>query len=283
MKFDRKVRQIMAPDTRETNQDRSQAPVGTVTRTLRVISLLADLDEQFTVKTVADGLNLAPSTAHRLLNQLASEGFVVSIPRTRSYETGPEFYRIASRILAKATAIHLAEQTMKEIAAKYDETVVFGLHDPNRHALVFIARADGSNALTYRIELNKPLSLVWGASGKAALAYVSDDEVAAALEAEGRSPASNAPPPTLVELAAQLHAVREKGFAISKGEKLAGARGIAAPVFGPGGLVGSICLTSPASQLEASGVDIESIGQDIAQYCAQLSHTLGGNVPGKPG
>lgn len=273
----------MAPNTRETSQDSPQAPVGTVTRALRLISLLADLDDQFTVKTVANNLKLAPSTAHRLLNQFASEGFVVPIPRTRSYETGPEFYRVASRILSKATAIHLAEHTMKEIAAKYDETVLFGLHDPNRHALVFIARADGSNALTYRIDLNKPLSLVWGASGKAALAYLSDDEVTAALESEGRSPASNAAPPTLEDLAAQLRAVREKGFAISKGEKLAGARGIAAPVFGPAGLVGSICLTSPATQLDASGVDIESIGQDIAKYCAQLSHTLGGKGPGKTG
>src|SRR3546814_14265980 len=77
----------------------------------------------------------------------------------------------------------------------------------------------------------RPVPLYWGASGKAILAFLPDDEIEQILRREGASPASGEKPPSLRARMAELREVRERGYAISEGQKLPGARGVAAPVF----------------------------------------------------
>jgi DNA-binding IclR family transcriptional regulator len=111
----------------------------------------------------------------------------------------------------------MAQRTITELARKHDETLVFGLYLPGDGALTFTARADGQKKLLYRIEMNTKLSLVWGASGKAALAYLPEERIASILAREGNSPASGAQPPALQDLLAELAEGRTEGYFITTG------------------------------------------------------------------
>lgn len=250
----------------------SGAGTGTVSRALALLTLLADAGGRVTVKHVGDVMQVPPSTAHRLLQLLRKEGFVDAAPGGQ-YGVGPQFYRVAARVVGGMSPATVAQPVIESIAETFNETVVFGLYLPTEGTLTFAARADGQQKLKYQIDMHKPLSLVWGASGKSVLAFLPDDVVATILAAEGPSPATGAPPPDAQQLAVELAGIRSQGWALSESEKLPDARGIAAPVYGPAGVIGCICLTSPKARMPHASTD--AIGQEVAKRAKALSHDLG--------
>lgn len=251
----------------------SEKLTGTSKRVLHMLMLIADSDGPISVRQVAKKLGLPPSTSHRLLNLLLEDGFVTYLAESATYVTGAEFYRVAARITANVNPVTMAHRAISELARKHDETLVFGLYLPGDGALTFTARADGQKKLLYRIEMNTKLSLVWGASGKAALAYLPEETIANILARESNSPASGAQPPALPDLLAELAKGRRQGYFITTGEKLPGAMGVAAPVFGPQGILGSICMTMPRERAPRS--DIRNLGREIASAARELSYQIG--------
>lgn len=246
---------------------------GTVSRALKMLTFIADAGGNVTVKQVAEEMGLAPSTVHRLLNLLRSEDYVEAKGKAGTYSIGPQFYRVAARVVSLVPLAELAQPVLDEIVHKYDETVVFGIYLPAERAMSFAARSDGKQKLTYRMDMNRPLSLVWGASGKAILAFLSDETVTDILRTEGLSPGNGAEPPSLETLHEQLTDIRLHGYAVSNGEKLPGAKGIAAPVFGASGVIGSLCLTSPEGRL--ADADMRQIAESIAGHAHTLSCLMG--------
>jgi DNA-binding IclR family transcriptional regulator len=248
------------------------AGTGTVSRALALLTMLADAGGSVTVKQVSDSMQVPPSTAHRLLQLLRKEGFVDAAAGGQ-YDIGPQFYRVAARVVGGKSPTAVAQPAIEAIAETFNETVLFGLYLPTEGALSFAARADGQQKLKYQIDMHQPLSLVWGASGKAVLAFLPADVIAAILAVEGLSPATGAQPPKAEALGAELAGIRARGWALSESEKLPDARGIAAPVFGPAGVIGCICLTSPMARMPHASTD--AIGQEVARRAKALSHDLG--------
>lgn len=137
-------------------------PTGTVSRAMRLLTLIADSDEPITIKYITDRMGLAPSTAHRLLRLLKDEGFVADVLPSRRYTIGTQFYRVSSRVVSGASQIDFIERELEELCAIHNETVLFGQYLPTEGNLSFAARRDGQQKLLYQIEMHKPLSLVWG-------------------------------------------------------------------------------------------------------------------------
>lgn len=257
----------------ESSKPAREKTIGTVSRALKLLAFIADADGDVTVKQVKEAMGLAPSTVHRLLNLLRHEGFVEAKCKAGTYGIGPQFYRVSARVVNMVPLTELAQPVLDTIVSEYDETVVFGIYLPVERAMSFVARSDGQKKLTYQMDMNKPLSLVWGASGKAILAYLPDEAVADILKSEGASLATRAAPPTLETLREQLADIRHCGYAVSDGEKLSGAEGIAAPVFGTSGVIGSLCLTAPKGRL--ADTDMQQIGNNIAAHAQTLSKLMG--------
>jgi DNA-binding IclR family transcriptional regulator len=250
-----------------------QTSSGTVSRALNLLSVFADAEGPVTIKFVCDRMGLPPSTVHRLLGLLKDEGFVADVLESRSYKIGPQFYRVSARVVGSSGAHGLIRDVMARIVEAYDETVLFGQYLPTDNSLSFAIRADGGQKLLYQIDMHKPVSLVWGASGKSILAHLPAYRVAEILADEGPAPASGMPPPSLQELSEALRAIRAKGYCVSYGEKLPGSRGIAVPVYDRSGVIGSICMTSPAAAEKKA--DNDEIGHYLLQQARRLSHDLG--------
>ena len=252
----------------------SWAPTtGTVSRALRLLAVVAESGGVISVKQVAEEMHLPPSTAHRLLQLLKKEGFVEGHPGDRKYSIGPQFYRVAARIVNHVTPAELADPLLQGLAATYDETALFGLCASHQDTFSWVRRADGTQRLQYQIELRRPQSLVWGGSGRSILAHLPLDRVKALLASEGPSPGSGAPPPSLKVLLAQLGEIRDRGYAISEGERFPESRGISAAVFNAVGVIGVICLTSPQSRPLIA--PLAEIGPAVARAAEELSSLLG--------
>ncbi len=75
--------------------------------------------------------------------------------------------------------------------------------------------------------------------------------------------------------------MRRRGYAFSAGQRLAGAIGLAAPIFGAGGEVaGDIVLTIPEQRFERR--DTEKFGQLLIRHCENVSREIGGAQGSSP-
>ena len=243
-----------------------------ISRALYLLAHLADAPGPVTVKQVSADLKVPPSTAHRLLNALAAEGVVVA-SGSGIYRIGPRFYRISARVVQGMSQVTIAQPIVDALAAKYNETVLLGRYVAADRAMDFVYRANGSQMLTYQIDLHRPMSLYWGASGKAILAFLPDDEIKQTLLRDSASSVSGEKPPSLRARMAELREVRERGYAISEGEKLPGARGVAAPIFDAKGVFGCLCMTSPQERMP--NASIGAIVKDIMEKSDEISRFLG--------
>jgi DNA-binding IclR family transcriptional regulator len=250
-----------------------EKPSGTVTRVVRVLAAIADAAGPAGVVELAESVQLPVSTVHRMLNLLRDQGLVHMEPAMHRYSAGPEFYRLAARVVSKMEITTLAQPLLQQLVDRFNETILLGLHMAAQHSLMFVARVDGSQALQYRIDLFRPLSLVWGASGKALLAFLDQETIEQTIAAEGPGPVSGRPVPPRKEIFAELECIRAQGYSVSEEEKLPGARGVAVPVFNPTGAIGSLCLTSPRERVPHGST--EDMASHLISAAGELSRLLG--------
>lgn len=256
----------------DTNADKSLS--GSGRRLLAVLSYLAD-HPRISVRSAAREMGLPASAVHRQLRLLAEAGYASVDSLDSAYLAGSELYRLSARVLSEVNPINLAEKIVDEAARVYNETVLLGLYHRGKQALSFAVRKNGEQKLMYHIEMNEPLSLAWGASGKSILAYLDEKAVAEVYNKNEHSPVSGATLPSIKNLSEELTVIRQQGYSISYGEKLPGACGIAAPVFNHEGIYGCLCLTSPQERLPKAKAALAKIALGIATYASELSQQLG--------
>lgn len=254
-----------------------QSP-GPIQRALGLLKLLAESDDPLAVRDVAAALDLPPSTSHRLLHQFISAGFVVEDPASKRYQIGPQLHRVAALIQSRSSLPTTVQPFLDELTAACDETSLFAVFDRATATVAFVAKADSSQALSYRISLNTSVSAYWGSSSQVILAYLPEQDLRRVLAAAHPSPVGGRPPLAEPAFRAHLAAIRERGWILTKGEKLPGGVGTSAPVFGAAGIVGSLTVTIPDMRFQASMAP--RIQRLVVESAGKISAVLGHRADG---
>jgi DNA-binding IclR family transcriptional regulator len=262
---------------REAGQDKERQPsgegLGTVQRVIEILRYFADRGES-SLKDLSVAVALAPSTCHRLLDILTSDGMIEHAASRHSYRVGPEFFRIAALIQAKYNIRTIAEPFLRAAVEACDETCVLSLYLPSEGKMFYAEKVDSQRLLRYQLPMNVSLSLLWGASGRSMLAWLSKADLDRVYDAEGRAPASGEALPSRKMLDQMLAAIRDRGYVVSYGQKIEGAVGFGAAVFGADGkVVGSLCITAPSSGVMRR--DETRIGKLVQGQAEKLSAALG--------
>lgn len=246
---------------------------GTVKRVVEVLRFFAERGEA-TLKEMSIALSLAPSTCHRLIDLLGREGLIEQDSTHRRYRVGVEMFRISAQVQSKNDIRSIAAPFLRELAAACDETCVLSIYLPVEGRIFFAERADSSHELRYQVAMNVPVSVLWGASGRSVLAFLDKDTVDRIYRSEGRAPGSGETLPSRAALEKDLAAIRKRGYDVTHGQKIAGAVGISAPVFGVDGkVVGSLCVTVPESRIKAK--DHPRLGAMVTSAARRLSQAIG--------
>jgi DNA-binding IclR family transcriptional regulator len=255
--------------------------VGTVARTAELIRYLAEHDGEVTVTAISRDLSLAPSTVHRLLHLLIDQGFVERGVRFQSYRVGMELYRLGNLISRKVELAELAGPFMEALAKECGDCVMLFLYVPSTKLLTLIRSVPSSDGLTYVGEMWRLEAVAWGASGRSIVAHMSEPEQREIHATAGNSPVTGKPLPAYPQFRAELAKIRERGYANTKGQKVAGAVGFSAPVYGPSGKVtASLCLTIPEFRFEIART--AQYGEMLCRKAAALSRAAGNNLPSPP-
>jgi len=248
---------------------------GTVERIVKLISYLASKEGDVGIKEIADELQLPQSTAHRLIQQLMALDMMQRVHGARRYEFGPEMYRLGAMIANKVNVVQLATASLHRIVAYTNESCALGLYRDDDATLVFAASVESPQQLRYQLDLYKPVSVLWGASGHSILAHLPPERIKSLLKKEPRSP-TGLPPLPMRALTKELALIREQGFSVSKrGEKIDGAAGVSAAIFGPSNrIVGCFSLFIPRMRYPESRES--DLARLVVKEARELSDVLSG-------
>jgi IclR family transcriptional regulator, acetate operon repressor len=256
--------------TEANNDPRSGAQ--SVERALTVLRAFENAPTDLGVSDIAHATGLAVSTAHRLTRVLCNAGLLSQDARTDRYQLGPVLVvlgRIAEQRLGFATAL----PELQKLSADTGESVNLGILVGSDVLVVLDVASD--QPLRFDQAPGTRVPAHTSAMGKCLLAHADDIKAAvAALPALERITAR-----TITDrkrLQTELHAVRERGWALNDEERNPGVRAVAVPVSSNGHTVAAIAVQGPTLRLPDKR--LPEIARRIEQTATRIAPVLAAAV-----
>jgi DNA-binding IclR family transcriptional regulator len=257
-------------------RESKSAPVGVVTRVLRILEALHAAPGGLALRDVARLTGINKSTAYRILAHLESDGYLFK-GNAGAYSIGPKLARLAS-----ATNHHTAlRETSRPILDKLweatGETINLAIPDGNEVLYLDVIESPHSFRLVSHAGMRRPMHGT--ALGKAVMAYLSAEErenLLALVKGKDERLARAGRPANLRK---ELAKVCQQGYAVDDQESTLGARCVGAPIFEEAGsVVGAISISGPTTRIGKK--QIPALGAKVAEAAQAISARLKSVVSG---
>jgi DNA-binding IclR family transcriptional regulator len=241
--------------------------------TARVVAVLDQLARTAPtgvgVRQLASELGLSRSAVHRVLQSLAAAHVARALP-SGSYAPGAVMASWAALLADRHSLLSASADVLARLVSSVDETAyLFSYEWPDHYATVLSGIQCGK-PVRYVLEVGSRAPLHAGAAGKAILAHLPPGIVEDLPLSGGLSKDA---------LLADLAAARQRGYALSIGEHIPEACGVASVFYVDDQPAGSIDITIPRYRMEPDKMD--SIGKLVVAAAEDLSHLLGSRSPGE--
>jgi len=223
------------------------------------------------VSEMARKLALPKSVVHRALDALVETGLVARDHETARYRLGPRALELGLAAVGAPDVRTLALPIMQELVRESGETATLSLLVGTER--IYAAQVESPQEVRMTVEVGRRYPVYAGASGRAILAYFSQEEVARYLD---RTPLDALTPSTITDrkrLERDLAKVRDHGYAASSGERDPWAAAVAAPIL-PGGrrVIGSMSICGPRTRLTPERV--AGFGELVRRGADELASQL---------
>lgn len=253
-------------------------PIGRAVRAIELILLQGG--QPWTLEDLAEAMALPLPAVRRLVRSLVEHGLLIGAADQSSYLFGPRLLRLANLIQSNLPLEQIARPVMRSLVAEFDETVTLNAYLRHEGMSICVAVEECDKPMQYVLEPGELKHLHSGAAGKAIMAFLSEEAVDRIIKRH-RLPAVT--PKTVTSraaLARDLAHIRRSGVAVTRGERVKGAVGAAAPVFGGNGQVlASLTITIP--EMRCSPAILNAAKRAVRRRAKQLSLLLGMSADGK--
>src|SRR5919202_6767037 len=242
--------------------------VQSVARAAELLKALGAAGGEASVFDLADRCALNRSTAWRILATLEDSGLVERDPGTGRYAAGYALVALAAAA-GHEPLVRRAHPLLRALAEACAETASLAI--PRNLQLVYVDQVQAPHVMAANW-LGRPTPLHATSTGKALLAWLGGDDVAAALPARLQR-FTDTTITTRAALTAELGDVRARGFAVSRGELEPALWGVSAPVLDGGRPVAVVSVWGAEARVRARG--IEALGARTAATAAEIAALVG--------
>lgn len=251
----------------------SSAPtIQVLERMFKLLDLLAEQSEPMALKEISERSGLHPSTAHRILNDLAV-GRYVDRPQAGSYRLGMRLLELGNLVKARLDVRDAALGPMRDLHRLTHQTVNLSVRQGDE--IVYIERTYSERSgmqVVRAIGGRAPLHLT--SVGKLFLAHDDPQRVRAYVSRTGLVGHTRNSITDLARLERELTTVRRDGTARDDEELELGVRCMAAPILDDQGkLVAGLSVSAPADRLEETW--LSRVRETAAQISKALGHRSG--------
>jgi len=245
--------------------------VRSVSRALRILDVLAETEGGIRVTELGEHTGLNASTAHRLLNTLLEQGYVRQDPESKKYLLGAKSLRLAYAALSHFDIRGESLSLLRQLSEKVHESTNLALLTGDE--ATYVAQVPAARPVQMFTQLGSRVPLYCTGVGKAILANLPESAVAGLLDGE-LAVFTDTTITDKEQLAAELEAIRTRGYAIDNEEREVGVRCVAAPVFrADGKVVGAVSISGPSARV--SSERDEELSQHVLATAVAISKRLG--------
>ena len=222
---------------------------------------------------------ISPSTAGRLMAEMKDAGILKQNPASKAYSPGSKVLTWSSVYLALLNIRTTALPFMEELRRDTGETVTLYVLDGNDRLCV--ERMESQLNIRMVTRVGSRLPLYAGSAGKAILAFLPEAAREEYLRSVVLKPFTDQTIRDPDAMRLDLAKVRQEGFALSCGEWISEASGVAAPIFGPGGgVLGALSISGPGSRLTVE--HLRQIASQAVSVTGTISKLMGFISEGLP-
>jgi DNA-binding IclR family transcriptional regulator len=240
--------------------------IGAAERAFAVLDTLADAGELGT-NEIARRTGMTPSTVSRQLGTLAASGLVERVAASGRYRLGLRIVHLANALLARLDVREVARPHLVALVEATGETATLSV--PGDEDAITVDFVPGTHQVQPVSRLGRPSIAHATSAGKVMLAFSGRELPEGPLRAYT--------PATITDtqaLAAEIAAVRERGWARAVGEREPDLTAIAAPIRGSRGELDAIvALQGPSSRFD--GAAIEAALPVLVERADTISRELG--------
>lgn len=250
----------------------SGATVATVDRAMDLLVHIASKPgPDFGITELAEDLSMSKAAVHRVLASLKGKGLVDVDERTRRYSLGVVTLRLGLAYLDRIDVRRLGHPFLERLSARTHETATLSIPLGDRER-IYVDQVRPDREVIMSVTIGESFPLHAGASGRALLAFMSDDARAAYLA----GPMEALTDRTVVNrkrLQEVLDEVRANGWALSQGERKSGASAVAAPVLGHEGF--PVAVVSVCGPLERLAENVDLCREELLAATHDMSRKFG--------
>ena len=248
----------------------SAKQIESVDKALSILECFSDRVPELSLKQLSEKTGLYKSRILRLCGTLMAHGFLIRLEGSL-YRLGPKLMMLGKIYERSNTVVSTARPILKELAFLTGESAkLFVIEGVKRLCL---AREKGPYPLRYAVNEGETFELYAGASGKALLAFSSEEFRNEILNKKLKKITST----TIVErdrLEKEFEIIRERGYASSVGEVVPEVAGIAAPVFDhTSSIFAALTVAGPIQRF--AGERFQDMCKNTIESARKLSELLG--------
>ena len=257
---------------RAFNGPSEASSVQSLDRALRILAVVADANG-LSLSEIAAASEVPAPTAYRMLVTLENHGMVEFDKSDQLWSVGVGAFRTGSAFLRRRRLVDRARAVMQDLMERSGETANLGVAEDG--CVVFVSQVETHEAIRafFRPGTRSPFHA--SGIGKAVLAYLTPERVAAIARREGLERYTETTKASLDDLSADLETIRARGFAIDDEERYPGMRCVAAAIFNEyGEPLGGISVSGPT--VRVTGARADELGALVADAAAEITRSIGG-------
>ena len=254
------------------SQNKKMYALQSVDKAIQILYLFSEQEPEFNLTEISRRMGMSNPVALKYLNTLEYRGFLERDRKTKRYTLGLAIVALSGTVRRNNAVNQAAYPVMKELAQGVDESIYLQVPVLSSHEAVIIGMVETNKSITSRF--SRSCKLYAGASRKVLLAYLGEDYIQHFLECVKMEPYTEDTNIEPGKLKAELEKIRQNGYAVSYGETIEDACGIASPIFDADGIAASLMIYLPAYRLTETV--LASHLKQLLDASKKISKLLGG-------
>ena len=238
-------------------------------RLLGLFAAIAKTESGLTLARLSAVLDSPKSSLLTLLRPLVAKGFLIH--EGGVYRLGAAIFRLASDILSTRNFPKLVRPFMEELVARSQETVFLAVIDRDGGKVAYVEGIDSPQPVRYTTPVGSARPLYCSAAGKLLLAFQDYAWRAQYLRTVKLKPMTPRTVTSRTALRKELEKIRRTGVAISIGEAIPGAAGIAAPIFSADkSVAAALLIGAPVDRFQREQAKLRGLVKEVAAKASGL-------------
>ncbi|HWK23139.1 MAG TPA: IclR family transcriptional regulator [Ureibacillus sp.] len=225
----------------------SRTSNSSLTNALHILKCFTIDQPELTLSEIAELVGVSKSTACRLIQTLESEGFIYQNLIFNTYSLGSSVLSLTNTVIDQIAILKETTYFLKQLTILTGESSHIAILD--KKDVIYLKKEDSQHRVQLLSHIGRRNPAHCTASGQAILAYLKPATIEKIFE-NGLVPVTKKTITNLPQLQQTLTTIRQKGYAVSKGEFIENIMSVGAPIFNKQNQVfASVSVAGPQSRM----------------------------------